>query len=144
MKRGTLRRFSRVRGGLSRCQRDDLRELCREVVMTRAKAFLFEEGKKRSWQGECAICGKVRWLQVCHIFSQGKYPRAAFMPDNCFPGCWRCHLGPGGWHLEPTWAAAWIVNRLGACEYEKLKLKVETAGPVEYTTSRLWLLEQMK
>src|SRR3972149_11998294 len=88
MKRSTLRRFSRVRGGLSRCQRDDLRELCREVVMTRAKAFLFEEGKKRSWQGECAICGKVRWLQVCHILSQGQYPRAAFMPDNCFPGCW--------------------------------------------------------
>ena len=143
MKRTRIRRFSKRRGGLSRNQRLELKELCRTVVMTKHGAFLFTEGAKRSWRGECSICSNTHWLQVCHIFSVGKYPRAEFMPANTFAACWRCHLGPGGWHKDPTWAKDWIMDRLGVYCYDLLKTKVETAGPVDYTLTRAWLLAEI-
>ncbi len=140
--RRRIPRTAKRRGGLSRAERLELKQLHRTVVMLRAGAFRFDTPSGESWKGPCARCSKVRWLQVCHIMSQGKYKASAYDPDNAFAGCWYCHLGPGSWHKDPIAAAEWILGLLGSF-YPLLRMRCEAKKSIDFMAEKLALQQEI-
>jgi len=147
VKQTRLRRVSLRRAGLSRAQRERLDDLARAVVMIRAGATLVPVETRRGWAwwGRCERCMRERFLQWCHVHSQGSTPALKWEPDNAFAGCAECHVfGRNAWHRDVSSAMTWLESKRGIDAVERLALRKRTVRKADPSAWRLWLEAEVK
>jgi hypothetical protein len=131
-----MRRVSTQRAGLSRSQQEELKILHRTCIMLRANAYKVDDS---GWWGACERCGKMGWLQTCHIMPQGAFPHMKYDESNAFAACWNCHLGPHGWHKNPLASKEWIERKVGAAMLETLKIRSQNVVRIDYALMKIHL-----
>jgi len=133
-----LRRRSLARSGLSREDRDELRDLARQVCFIRANCARVEVGNSVMWYGRCEHCRKSAYLQWSHVEPQGRCPHLRYDPDNYYALCWFCHFQ--WWHKGGSEVEAWIRQHIGDAARDRLALRARTRGHrVDYTATRMLL-----
>lgn len=128
--------------GRKAASQKELGPLFTEALMLHWGIGEFTDAGKKQWYGACLRCRKPRWLQCSHIYPKGKYPRARFHLKNAIPLCAACHIY--WWHKHPIAAAEWIRETMGADYMDRLRLIVETAGPLDIEGTRLFLTAEVK
>lgn len=58
--------------------------------------------------GYCEKCNRTENLQGSHIIAVGNSTLIAADVDNILCLCYSCHLGNGGWHLDPSANIDWF------------------------------------
>ncbi len=94
----------------------------------------------------CKRCGSTKkGLHLCHIYPEGQYERMAYMPDNTFLACFRCHLE--WWHKNPIEAYRWYIKKFDIKTRRKLDNIIKRYDEIEkprYQTIKDLLSEKTK
>lgn len=126
--------------------RERMDKLARAVTMLRAGATLMQMDRGGwAWWGHCERCKRERFLQWCHIHSQGSTPALRWEPDNAFAGCAECHVfGRNAWHRDVTRAEEWLRRSRGDAAVDRLELRRRTVTKPDHAAQRLWLEAEVR
>lgn len=119
-----LPKVAKRRGGLDRLERLQMDDLCRAVVMVRARAGYDMGPNALLWFGWCEECSPPAMrhpdpvpLDWSHILGRAEAPRLVWVPENAIAHCRGCHYT---WGLRPSLRAdrlAVILARRVPCAF---------------------------